>query len=217
MLKTIDRNQLVHVTKANRFYIESLTTFIDVKDVLVEYEKLALLCEEGCKNFNTKYCCPPISPSFQKVSRGFKYLTVNVFKTRLKEYKTIYNTIRMINNVNKTIQRRIIDQATIEGEIILENGSCRLCRNCQMENNLPCKYPGRMRYSLEATGIHVYDLVMKCFDFPLLWYSKGNFPEYQCVVSGILTNNPDDATYHIIKAFEGYKQLKGIPEVFFEN
>jgi hypothetical protein len=48
-----------------------------------------------------------------------------------------------------------------------------------------------MRPSLEATGVDVNDLIKKAFGFELKWYKKGGFPDYQCVVGGILTNEPE--------------------------
>jgi hypothetical protein len=73
----------------------------------------------------------------------------------------------------------------------LENGSCRLCKTCKLQEDLNCKYPQKMRPSLEATGIDVNDLVNKAFGFNLQWYNRDYFPQYQCVVGGILSNEPE--------------------------
>lgn len=48
-----------------------------------------------------------------------------------------------------------------------------------------------MRFSLEATGIDVGDLLKKVFNFELKWFKNGKLPEYQSIVGGFLTNNPE--------------------------
>ena len=105
----------------------------------------------------------------------------------------------MVNTVGKSIQRKImnINENTLlrkkNSFKILENGSCRLCKKCNYQIGLDCKYPEKMRYSLEATGVNVNDLANKCFDMELDWYYKGkSFPKYQCIVSAILTNEPSE-------------------------
>ncbi len=54
---------------------------------------------------------------------------------------------------------------------------------------------------MEATGIRADRLVKKMFDIDLNWYYKGqkdNFPEFQCVVGGILTNDPLLVQNHLV-------------------
>lgn len=208
MLKQVEIDYITHKSLANEFYIESLTGCIPIKDVLVEYEMLSNICKNGCKNYNIKYCCPPNSPSFDQIAKNYKYLVVNVFKVSLEPYKKVFHTIRMTNSVIKSLQRKFIDGTFGASEVILENGSCRLCKKCTFQEGLPCRHPRRMRFSLEATGIHVQDLVKKCFDFELDWYKNDHFPAFQCVASGILTNSPEQVMVQLTGSFLGFKNQK---------
>ncbi|MEW5818791.1 MAG: DUF2284 domain-containing protein [Cyanobacteriota bacterium] len=205
MITTIEKDCLIHKTVSNEFFVESFVTYLQKEAVLVEYKKLSDICMEGCKNFNKKYSCPPLSPPFNLLARNYQYLVVNAIKIKLSDYQKIFNTIRMTNSVGKSLQRKIIENAFTDRQLILSNGSCRLCKICAYQDNLPCKYPGRMRYSLEATGVNVNELTIKCFEFPLVWYQSDNFPEYHCVVSGVLTNEPESVVNRIVKSFKTYK------------
>jgi hypothetical protein len=128
-----------------------------------------------------------------------------------------YNTIRMANVVAKSIQRKAF-KYTSEQELnkstkYLANGSCRLCRPCNLIKNEPCKYPQLMHPSLEATGIDVNDLITNAFGFELQWYKKDKFPDYQCVVGGILTNEPKN----LVKELRDYYKRNYFTEKSLED
>lgn len=180
----------------NSFKINSNIGFLPIQFVKFNYKISADLCKIGCKNFNLKFSCPPHSPSFDCYTLNISYIVINAIKINTWEQKRIYNSIRMANVIARSIQKKAFN--SVENKIksvsefsILENGSCRLCKKCNLNNNLSCKYPKKMHPSLEATGVDVNDLVKKTFGFELQWYKKGRFPEYQCVVGGILTNEPE--------------------------
>lgn len=184
----------------NIFTMNSFISMVYCNNIYCDYNKCSTLCQIGCKNFGKKYSCPPSSPSFEKISKNFKYLVINALKIPYDTLRAEYNSVRMANVVAKSLQRKLFDAASNDlkkeniKHIVLENGSCRLCKTCALQKNQPCKHPDKMRFSLEATGIDVNDLVIKAFGFPLQWYYKGKekeFPKYQCVVSGILTNEPE--------------------------
>ena len=191
---------IIHKTPNNTVKLESSTGFLAIDEITIDYSNFSALCHAGCKNFGKKYSCPPKSPSFKLLSKNYKHLVINAFKAPYTELKKEYNSVRIANVVAKSLQRKLFDKTSQELKeknqnfMILENGSCRLCKICALQKNEPCKHPAKMRFSLEATGVDVNDLVLKCFGFPLQWYYKGKkekFPEYQCVVSAILTNEPE--------------------------
>lgn len=185
--------KLKHNTNKYSFEIEIFCKKLEVSEFLTEKERFTHLCKDGCRNFNRKYSCPPLSPEFNQIAKNFKYAHVFFYKVDLAEYPQTYNSIRMVNAVVKSKQRkltnRISKKLTQEGtpHRILENGSCRLCKKCAYTSKEPCKHPDKMRYSLEATGVDVNELCLTCFGMSLQWYKKGEkYPEYQGVVSAVL-------------------------------
>jgi hypothetical protein len=82
----------------------------------------------------------------------------------------------------------------------LSSGSCRLCKPCNLQNNLPCKHPKEMRFSLESTEIDCNDLSTKLFNTPLLWFKNNKAPEYTCILAGLISNKNEEQ--HIITELE---------------
>ena len=128
-----------------------------------------------------------------------------------KELKKDFNLVKAANVICKSKQRKLFDKIAKEighsNFIIMENGSCRLCKTCAKQNDEPCKHPDKARYSLEACGVRVDKLVEQCFDLSLDWYVKGQkeyYPTHQCVVSGILlkVDTDIDLVNKIIREFE---------------
>lgn len=183
-----------HFTTNYRFEIEQYYCKIDTD--LVEVNKVYFdgLCKDKCKNYNCKYSCPPYSPSFDSLKQLYKNVYVILYKIETKPYPRIYNTIRMVNTVMKSLQRKKVDmishylEKNSQKYLILENGSCRLCKICNVNFQQPCKHPSLARYSLESTGIDVAKLVQDSFNFSLQWYAKDCFPDYQIVITMIITD-----------------------------
>lgn len=188
--------KFIHNTPKNKLQINSRISILLSSVVVTNYEKCSKLCEIGCKNYNLKYSCPPLSPSFQKISAGFNYIVVNSVIVPMNTLRKQYNSVRIANAVSKSIQKKVFDNlrdnSSNKEEIkILANGSCRLCKTCNLKKDVGCKYPNKMSPSLEATGVDVNSLMRTAFGLELQWYSKRLFPNYQCVVGGVLTNDPN--------------------------
>ena len=71
----------------------------------------------------------------------------------------------------------------------LGTGACRLCKPCQRKVNKKCRYPDKLRFSLESLGVDCNKLCLKLFKFPLLWYKEKKAPLYTSVIAAIPLNN----------------------------
>ncbi|MGD9580966.1 MAG: DUF2284 domain-containing protein [Vampirovibrionia bacterium] len=206
MIYQIEKQLIERNTSQNHFSIEVLTGQIDVENIVVDYEMLANRCKTGCSVYNTKYSCPPYSPDFNLLKKDYKFMVVNLLKVDMNEYKKVFHSVRMVNTVEKSLQKKLIDRIVSNDEYVLENGSCRLCKKCTKIYDKPCNHPEKMRFSLEATGINVNELCKSVFDFELVWHKDGKSPEYLCVVAGILTHDPETTKEKIINAYSNYKE-----------
>lgn len=97
--------------------------------------------------------------------------------------------VKASNSILKSRLDRLMRELEIKytGKM-LTNGSCRLCKTCNKKNNLPCKKPFEMRYSMEALGLNVAQIAQHFFGHRLLWYKDKKAPSYSSVVSCLLTN-----------------------------
>ena len=70
----------------------------------------------------------------------------------------------------------------------LSAGTCLLCGegNCTRALSEPCRYPDKMRYSIESLGGNVGLTVSKLMGIQLEWIEEGKLPSYFVLVGGLL-------------------------------
>lgn len=113
-----------------------------------------LKCQYGCDAYNTRYTCPPDSPTPDYTRQMLKEYTKALFFTY--QYAAVKER-RERQYIRKTIAR-------LEREMFLDGyhkvfamgaGPCNLCvRKCDF--NKECAHPEIARPSMEACGIDVY-------------------------------------------------------------
>jgi len=127
--------------------------FIEPKKVVVS-NWVRMKCQFGCDAYNTRYTCPPYSP------------TPAYTKQMLKEYKGALFFTYQYSPITERKKRQSIRQilAKLEREMFLDGyykafalsaGPCNLCPDkCNLKK--PCPQPEIARPSMEACGIDVY-------------------------------------------------------------
>lgn len=151
-----------------------------------------VLCQQGCKNFNRKWSCPPNSPTFSAVSQRWEKLFIfflHVEMTHFADVKNPYLRVKAANSMLKSRADKFVRKLSETEGRAISTGSCRLCRPCHYQKNEKCAHPDIMAYSYEAMGVNVDALVQEYFGKPLLWYRDKVVPEYTSVVCGYLTND----------------------------
>ena len=191
------KGEIKHETLKYFHNIEYILKNIPISMIEADKSKFDLLCNNDCDNFGKNYSYPPYSEVFNVYRSKYKYILVIIHKIDAESYPSIYNTLRMLNTIMKSKQRKIVDilTATLDEKYIaykaLENRIWRLCKVCNLIYNKKCKYLKSIRLILEATGVNVGSLFTMVAELPLQWYIKTNFPAYQMVMSGVLTNQKD--------------------------
>ena len=72
--------------------------------------------------------------------------------------------------------------------VSLSAGSCDLCKEegCTRKDGKPCRYPDKLRYSIESLGGDVGRTVSKLMGYELEWVEEGKVPSYYVLVGGLL-------------------------------
>ena len=190
----------VETPSKRKIKIEVYADFISKENLDIRKQCFAELCR-NCRNYGKKYSCPPKSPDFGVICNR-EGIFIVMFKCNLGQIENTseYNKIRIANSIMKSRIDRLMREleARVEERTgtklkFLSSGSCRLCKKCNLEKNLACKHPKEMRFSLEATGIHVEALTKKLFSTPLLWYDAKNSkaPDYTRVIAGLMCDRKD--------------------------
>ena len=70
----------------------------------------------------------------------------------------------------------------------LSAGSCQICTedNCTRKIGEPCRFPDKMRYSIESVGGNVGLTCSKLLGIRLQWMEEGQIPDYFVLVGGLL-------------------------------
>jgi predicted metal-binding protein len=147
------------------------------------------MCKNGCPNYNQKFGCPPLSPSFKDVVKE-KELFLLAMVLKLNQFNKHnyqeYLKIRIANSVLKSrIEKVMRKLEKVTRTKFLSTGACRLCKPCQKKISNPCKHPDKRRYSLESLGVDCNHLTKNAFGLPLKWYKKKKAPEYTTVICGL--------------------------------
>lgn len=175
-------------TPKHEIILDVLYDFISIPDIPRNRDVFFRMCRDGCRNFNSKYSCPPCSPEFSRYVSGYDSAFVVLIKVDLSQlscYKD-YHRLRVGNAVIKPRIERIMRSLEKDvGGRFLSTGACRLCKPCCKKKGMPCKNPESMRYSLESMGVDCSKLSEKLFGLELKWYHDKTAPEYTSVISGL--------------------------------
>jgi len=172
-------------TPRHELEVEAYYSILNKKDFEINKEFFKEKCK-SCRNYNKKYSCPPLSPSFNDhVKEDNLFVLVYLMKLdQFKEYNE-FHKIRIANAVLKPriekVMRKLEEKYNSK---FLSTGACRLCKPCQLVLKKPCKHPDKRRYSLESLGVNC-DILTRKFNLPLLWYKDSKAPEYTLVVCAL--------------------------------
>lgn len=184
-------SNLIFQSPTGKYHCTVYCTTILATDIpTIDYEYFSRLCLEGCKNYNKKWSCPPLSPDYSFFSRGYQYLTLFVLCMEMEQFGHIKNGYLKVKAANVMMKSRIDRYLRTKLEMgrMISTGSCRLCRSCKLNLGCPCAHPEKMAYSFEALGVNVGALTDAVCNHKLLWYSPGKLPLYTSVVAGFLSN-----------------------------
>lgn len=182
------------------FHIEKYECDVPVEEYLedcVDVPQFLEYCKQ-CHNYDRTWSCP--SFDFDPVDYLKEYRTLRVIgwkinipeEYRLRVYSNKEQNLMMENLLagpKKDLDR---DMLALErenpGSRALSGGSCLYCRpsDCAKVEGKPCRFPEKMRYSIEALGGNVGLTVTRYLGQKLEWIEKGRLPRYFMLVAGLL-------------------------------
>lgn len=158
-------------------------------------EKFMAFCKE-CPNYNTLWSCPPLRIDATQFLQAFNYIyiigvkviydaeTIKLADTSEKIKEITTRSLREVKN--KFSDKMLILESEIPASISLASGGCYLCERCKRRDDLPCKQPEKMRYSLDSFGFDLTAITSDLLQIDLKW-SKNSLPEYYTLIHALLT------------------------------
>ena len=171
--------------------IETYEKEIKVTDYIEGYvcvEEFLEYCR-ACENFDRKWSCP--SYGFDPVDDYWKqFETLKIVGKKLVfEEGEKENWKERIEEVQALLTEELfVRELEVPGSRSLSAGSCRICGydNCARKNGEPCRFPDKLRYSIESLGGNVGLTCTKLLGLPLQWVEEGKVPDYFVLVGGLL-------------------------------
>lgn len=171
--------------------VEAYEKIIDVPSYIEGYVNAEefLECCKACENYDRKWSCP--SFDFDPVTdywKGYRSLKVVGKKMILGEEEK-ENWENLLDEVKDDLtQELFMEEEKYPGSVSLSAGSCRICgaNNCSKAQNEPCRFPDKMRYSIEALGGNVGLTASKLLGIELQWIEEEKVPDYFVLIGGLL-------------------------------
>lgn len=172
---------------------------IPVSDYLREYVDIPtfLECCKKCHNYETKWSCP--SYDFDVLEYWQKYRVFDLTAIKIifdKDYAGKTFPEEELQRIMEASVHRIKQELSDEllekekeykGSISLSAGSCIRCGgNCTRKEKKPCRFPEKLRYSIESLGGNVGLIISRLMGIKLEWIEEGKLPSYFVLVCGLL-------------------------------
>lgn len=156
----------------------------DVLKNYMDFDYFTGLCKDGCPHYNLSYTCPPNSPQFTEYTKDFKHSLVIAMYMEIAENQTI-------NDVHPYLRKVLSDfliplEKEIDG-LLTDGGRCRYCNKCTYIDNIPCRFPDKMRFSMEAMGIDLDKVCKDILNHSIVWSNSKN--SYCTVLGSVNFNN----------------------------
>lgn len=173
--------------------IETFEKTINVEDYIEGYVNVEEFLEycKACENYDRKWSCP--SYDFDPVDywRQFDELYV-VGKKMILEEEEKEHCRDLFRQVKEEMTAELYSEEEKYPESrSLSAGSCTICGedNCSKKNGEPCRFPDKMRYSIESLGGNVGLTASRLLGIELQWMEAGKAPDYFVLVGGLLKKN----------------------------
>ena len=173
---------------------------VDMKEYIedcVDVDQFIEYCKE-CHNYDQTWSCPPFSFDPAEYLKAYGRIRVIGWKINIpEEYRLRIYSNKEQNLMMETLlaqPKKDLDREMLllekenPGSMALSGGSCLYCKPgaCAKTEGKPCRFPEKMRYSIEALGGNVGLTVTKYLKQKLEWIEKGRLPGHFILVAGLL-------------------------------
>ncbi|MDR1515903.1 MAG: DUF2284 domain-containing protein [Synergistaceae bacterium] len=181
------------------YAVELKTCEIAMKDLTASYrfaDRVMSYCA-ACPIFGKNWSCPPFGFDVDELLGRFDFAYIlGVKMIHGEKTRAAYNTSKsalkysvwLMDNVNLKLLDILHDlERKYPGSRGASGGSCKICKTCARIDSLPCRFPGKMRNSIESLGFDVSMISKDLLGLELVWMKDG-LPPYQVLVNALFTS-----------------------------
>ncbi len=175
---------------------EKLRADIAVDEYLEKYVNIpefAQKCRQ-CQSYASSWSCPPFDfdpAGYWRQYSEFHIEGVCIYfdPAECQKHRSQEETDAIIAEVRATekalLAQKLYDMEN-DNSISLSEGVCSLCDSCTRAANLPCRYPEKLRYSIEALGGNVGLTCSRLLGLQPEWVCENRLPRKLVIISGLL-------------------------------
>lgn len=163
-----------------------------------DVERFLGFCQ-SCRQYEKCWACPPFDFSPDEFMDAYTH--AYIIGTRIlpsqeqiakctDAEKSKAGMSDMIYKVRRKLDAGLLAvEREVRGSRAFYAGTCHLCAEgtCTRITGNPCRFPMKVRYSLEAFGFDMGKTTQELLGIELKWSVDGKLPEYLTLVSGLLT------------------------------
>ena len=173
------------------YRLERFEERIPVKDYIKDYVNVDefLECCKRCPNYDKVWSCPSYDSKSEDYWKEYESLYILGYKINFDGTVSQEESLKIMAEVKENMAGELFKMENqCPGSVSLSAGSCSLCGkgNCTRPSGKPCRYPEKMRYSIESLGGNVGKTVHDLFGIELEWIEEGKVPSYFVLVGGLL-------------------------------
>lgn len=179
------------------YSVTSKQVTVPANDFISRYrdvERMAAMCGQ-CPSHGNSWGCPPYAFDPETVSNGFKTVTLMGTTIEFDEATRAECTTaemsrsvatQAMQEVWKTLLPELYEkERQVKGSRCF-TFRCTLCpEGCTRPEGKPCRYPDRLRYSLEAVGFDVTAAASDLLGIDLEWISDGRLTKHITIVTAL--------------------------------
>lgn len=162
---------------------------VDIKEYVancVDVDTFIKLCQE-CTNYGVRWSCPPYDFSPVDLWNSYSKFRVIGYKFFTDSELSIEENIQKFMKLKDDMYIEMMElEKEIPGSMMLAAGNCSICKECSKGCGEPCRFPEKMRYSIESLGGNVGKTAKDYLDLKIKWIKDGQMPDYLLRVGGLL-------------------------------
>lgn len=171
------------------YTLERFETETDVESYVRDFVDIEgfLECCKVCPAYGKTWSCPPFDfdplefwNSYEKVRIAGYRLTFGEDRTREEMDAALWDVKNKLTDELYELEKEI------PGSVALSAGSCQFCKSCTRPEGKPCRFPEKMRHSIESLGGNVGKTISRLCHIEIEWIEEGRLPEHYVLVEGLL-------------------------------
>ncbi|MEG1642266.1 MAG: DUF2284 domain-containing protein [Synergistaceae bacterium] len=177
---------------------EVITRTLSVSDMMTRYYKPNVFIEacKFCPSYGKLWSCPPDLPPTTEILKGYNTVILSAIKVVYTTSDIILSRTMSVAERNEFkdntygVVKATLNEAMLNIEKIIPNslsvaaGECKSCPFCTRQENKPCRFPEKMRYSFSALGFDITNMSNEVMNLELLWSDK-ELPEYLTAITAL--------------------------------